>query len=94
MVNKSINSCISSVYLMELKKIILRKLYRRRVIGGKHTAVEHLTSGLPKHVAGAAKDAVTELIKEGLILSKHTSYGLQVSLNPERIDEISRIIED
>ena len=78
---------------MDFKKIILRKLFRRRVIGGKHTAIEHLTKGLPKHVAGEAKNAVNELIKEGLILSKPTSYGLQVSLNPEKIDEISRIIE-
>ena len=78
---------------MDFKKIILRKLFRRRVIGGKHTAIEHLTKGLPKHIAGEAKNAVNELIKEGLILSKPTSYGLQVSLNPEKIDEISRIIE-
>ncbi|MCH8003146.1 MAG: hypothetical protein IH934_00810 [Nanoarchaeota archaeon] len=78
---------------MGLAKIILRKLYRRRIIGGKHTAVEHLTKGLPKHVAGAAKNVVKELIKEGFILSKPTSYGLQVSLNPEKIDEVSKIIE-
>lgn len=78
---------------MDLHAIILRKLYRRRVIGGKHTAVEHLTKGLPKHLAGAAKNAVKELIKEGFILQKPASYGLQVSLNPEKIDEITKIIE-
>jgi len=78
---------------MDFRKIILRKLFRRRVIGGKHTAVEHLTKGLPKHAVGEAKNAVDELIKEGLILPKQTSYGLQVSLNPEKIDEISKIIE-
>lgn len=77
---------------MDLKKIILRKLHRLRIIGGKHTAVEHLTSGLPKHIAGEAKKAVGDLIKEGLILKKPTSYGLQVSLNPERIKEIEEII--
>ena len=79
---------------MDLKHIILRKLYRRRVIGGKHTAVEHLTKGLPRHLAGAAKNAVKELVKEGFILTKSTSYGLQVSLNPEKIDEITKIIEE
>lgn len=79
---------------MELKQIILRKLFRRRVIGGKHTAIEHLTKGLPGHVVGVAKDAVKELVKEGLILTKPTSYGLQVSLNPEKIDEIIRIVEE
>lgn len=79
---------------MDISKIILRKLYRRRVIGGKHTAVEHLTKGMPRHAAGMAKDVVKELIKEGFILTKQTSYGLQVSLNPEKIDEISKIIEE
>ena len=77
---------------MDLKKIILRKLYRHRIIGGKHTAVEHLTKGLPRHLTGDAKEAVNELIKEGLILPKSTSYGLQVSLNPRKINEIERII--
>lgn len=79
---------------MDFKTIILRKLFRRRVIGGKHTAIEHLTTGLPKHIVGDAKNAVEELIKEGLILPKQTSYGLQVSLNPERIDEILKIVEE
>ena len=79
---------------MDLKKVILRKLYRHRVIGGKHTAIENITKGLPKHFVGEAKEAVKELIKEGLIIPKPTSYGLQVSLNPEKIDVISRIIED
>ena len=51
---------------MDLKKIILRKLYRHRIIGGKHTAVEHLTKGLPRHLTGDAKEAVNELIKEGI----------------------------
>ena len=77
---------------MNLKKIILRKLYRHRIIGGKHTAVENLTKGLPKHIVGEAKEAVNELIKEGLLLQKPASYGLQVSLNPKKIDEITKII--
>ena len=49
---------------------------------------------MPKHMAGVAKDAIKELIKEGFILQKPTSYGLQVSLNPERIDEITKNYEE
>ena len=78
---------------MNIRAIILRKLFRRRVIGGKHTAFEHVVSGIPSHLAGEAKTAADELIKEGLILSTPTSYGLQISLNPERLDEIIKIIE-
>jgi len=79
---------------VELKKIILRKLFRRRIIGGKHTAIEHLTKGLPKQLRGDAKDAIHSLITDGLLLPKPTSYGLQVSLNPERLHDISRIVEE
>ena len=78
---------------MDLSRIILRKLYRHRIIGGKHTAVEHLTKGLPKHMVGFAKEAVNQLIKQRFLLTKNTSYGLQVSLNSDKIDEISKIVE-
>ena len=78
---------------MDFKVIILRKLFRHRMIGAKHTAIEHLTKGLPKHAIGDAKDAVKELIKKDLILQKPTSYGMQVSLNQEKIDEILKMIE-
>ena len=78
---------------MNFKKIILRKLFRHRHIGGKHTAVENLVKGLPKHAVGKAKKAVEELIKEGFISKKPTSYGLQVSLNPEKIELIIKLIE-
>jgi predicted transcriptional regulator len=77
---------------MDLEKIILRKLFRRRIIGGKHTAIENLTKGLPKHTVGEAKSAVDNLIKKNLILTKQTSYGLQVSLNPDKIEHIYELI--
>ena len=78
---------------MDFKRVILRKLYRHRIIGGKHTAIEHLTKGLPKHAVGEAKEAVIVLIKEGFLIQKQTSYGLQVSLNSDRIDDIARLID-
>ncbi|MBI4016205.1 MAG: hypothetical protein HY363_00755, partial [Candidatus Aenigmarchaeota archaeon] len=59
----------------------------------KHTAFEHVMSGIPSHTTGDAKEAAEQLIKEGLVLTKPSSYGLQISLNPERIAEIIGIIE-
>lgn len=79
---------------MDFRKHILRKLFRRRAIGGRHTAIEHVISGIPGHERGAAKKVADELINEGLIIPKPTSYGLQISLNPERLDEIRIIIEN
>ena len=73
---------------MDLKVIILRKLFRLRYVGGKHTDIENLAKGLPTHLRGEAKKVAKELIKEGLLWTKPTSYGFHVSLNPERIEEI------
>ncbi len=79
---------------MDLRVVILRKLFRRRAIGGKHTAFEHITAGIPRHLHGAAKKTATELIKEGLVLEKPASYGSQISLNPARLGDVARIIEE
>jgi len=77
-----------------LKATILKKLKRRGKWGGAHTSLDKLTAGIPKHLRREAKDAAKELIKEGLLLSKPTSYGLEVSLNPRRRDKIERIIHE
>jgi len=77
---------------MSLERDILLRLYSRHVIGGKHTAFERVTSGIPRHLHGAAKETAAQLIHEGLILQKPTHYGLQISLNPERITDIEDII--
>lgn len=69
-------------------------MFRRRLIGGKHTAVENLVKGLPKHIVGQAKETVSDLMKQGFLTVKPTSYGVQVSLNPEIIDEIMNLIEE
>ncbi len=50
-------------------------------------------SGIPGHTYGDAKEAAQELIREGLIIPKPTNYGLQISLNPNRLEEIKRMIE-
>ncbi len=76
---------------MDLRCIILRKMIRHRIIGEKHTAVENLSKSIPGHLKGDAKKVVELLIKEKFIIEKPTSYGLQVSLNQERIDEIMLI---
>ncbi len=76
-----------------LKATILKKLKRRGKWGGAHTSFDVLARGIPKHLRGEAKEVATELIKDGLLLSKPTSYGLEVSLNPEKKEEIDKIIK-
>jgi hypothetical protein len=61
--------------------------------GWCHTSFENLKSGW--NIRDLGKDGLKrvervgkELIKKGFILSKITSYGLEVSLNPKLLKEI------
>ncbi|MDD4877710.1 MAG: hypothetical protein PHO02_01585 [Candidatus Nanoarchaeia archaeon] len=78
----------------QIKGKILHKLLRAGKIEASHTAIENLHKGFPKDMAGEVKDNVKELIKEGILLEKHTSYGVQISINiaySEKIKEYIRI---
>ena len=77
-----------------LKAQMLKKLRRRDIWGGCHTAFDELPKSLPKHLRGQARNAAEELISEGLLMPKQTSYGLHVSLNPQRKADIDKIISD
>jgi len=72
----------------EIKSHIIFKLHWKKYWGGRHTAIESVKKGIPKHLGGRYLDKTKELIKEGLIVSKPTSYGLQISLNPKFREEI------
>jgi len=72
----------------EIKSHILFKLHWKKYWGGRHTAIESVKKGIPKHLGGRYIDMAKELIKEGLLMSKLTAYGLQISLNPRLREEI------
>lgn len=73
------------------EKHILENLLNRRIIGEKHTSEDNAIKCLPKDIRGDGKKALKKLIREGYILPKITSYGLEVSLNPRRLQEIIQI---
>lgn len=77
------------------KKFMVRKLYRHRVWLHKHTNIHNLPKGLSKTIRGSkqVKDAIEELLKEQILLSKPTHYGLEVSLNPKKRKEIEELVE-
>jgi len=79
--------------MLEIRKYIIKKLYRRGCWHEKHTAFENAYSGVPSHLRGEAKKEVKELIKEGILLEKATCYGLQISLNPEKRKEIMQYLD-
>ena len=78
----------SALMSTNYRKLLLMKLLEHGYIGGRHTAIENLAKGFPKHDRGSIAKVVKELIKDGLIVPKPTSYGLHVSLNAARMREI------
>ena len=77
----------------QLKGFIVKKLFHHSYIGGRHTDIENLKKGLPGYVKGDIKKAAAELIKEEVLMPKQTSYGLHVSLNLRKREEIEKYLK-
>ncbi|MBI2546895.1 MAG: hypothetical protein HYW23_00415 [Candidatus Aenigmarchaeota archaeon] len=82
----------------EVEIRILLKLDKRGKWGGAHTSVDNLKKGwnirdLGKEGSKRVDKLTRELIRRGLILSKPTSYGLEISLNPRFSHEIRALIQ-
>lgn len=83
----------------QLQAEMLLNLVRKNCFGGKHTAAENMFRGLEQKRLGKeglkrAKNLANDLIKQQLVLTKPTHYGLQVSLNPKKSQEIKKIIKE
>ena len=78
--------------LDNIKATMLYHLRRKKVIGNVHTHYDTLKKGFPSHLGKNIEKAAKELIKEQFILTKPSNYGLQVSLNKERIKDIEYFI--
>lgn len=76
----------------EIRRRILRKMVRHHWWGGKHTAFDNIQKGFPDEVRKDVKKELEKLIREGLIITKPTSYGRHVSLNVRMKAEIERML--
>ena len=76
----------------KIKATILYHLRRKRIIGNVHTHYDTLIRWFPSHLGKDIEKIAKELIKQGFIITKPTSYGLQVSLNKEKLKEIEEFI--
>lgn len=77
----------------QIKATLLFKLHKRGNWGASHTAFDNLIKGwnqsdLGKRGLKQVEKLARELIRQGAIVPKPTSYGLQVSLNPRQSEEI------
>ncbi|HUU88974.1 MAG TPA: hypothetical protein VMX17_14660 [Candidatus Glassbacteria bacterium] len=75
-----------------IKATILYHLRRKRVIGNVHTHFDTLKKGFPSHLGKDIKKIARQLIKQALIVTKPAPYGLQVSLNKNKLKEIDEFI--
>jgi hypothetical protein len=81
----------------EIKATLLFKLHKRGNWGASHTAFENLLKGwnqsdLGKQGLKLVQKLAKELIRQGAIVPKPTSYGLQVSLNPRQSEQITALM--
>ncbi len=72
---------------------ILYHLRRKKVIGGVHMSFDTLRRGFPSHLGKEVEKCAKKMIRDGLLVIKPTNYGLQVSLNKDRIVEIDNFIK-
>jgi hypothetical protein len=77
-----------------VKARLLFKLARRRNWGNSHTAFDSLKKGFKPKDYDLVKEVAEGLIKENLLFRKPTGYGLHVSLNHKKAQEIKNIISD
>lgn len=77
----------------QLETLLLHKLFMRKCWGGKHTSFDNLKKGIK--VGELGKEGLKrvtkigrKMIKKGLLVTKPTHYGLQVSLNPKQSEII------
>ena len=79
----------------DIKRFILRKLVRHRIWMHKHTSIHNLPKGLSDELKSKkeVKKIIEEMLKNKILLSKPTNYGLEISLNIEKKKEIEDFIE-
>jgi hypothetical protein len=77
----------------EIKGKILHQLTRLGKFKHSHTSIDNLPKGFPKELRGKIKDCAKELIKENILLIKPTSYGVEVSIDPEQKEKIMFYID-
>jgi hypothetical protein len=73
-----------------IQKFIIRKLmnFSPPKWGASHTEGRNLLKGLPKHLAGDAKNAVGGLVKKGFLIKLMKTGEWHYSLNPKKQKEI------
>jgi len=76
----------------EIKGKILHKLTRLGKFKHSHTSIDNLPKGFPQDIRHRVKQMAKELKKEGILFSKPTHYGEEVSIDSTKKEIIIRYI--
>ncbi len=77
---------------MSIKRAILKKLFRHRYIGARHTEIRNAMKGFPPPLLNEVKKEIKDLIKKDYLLSKMSTGEIHISLNPRKLREIRKEI--
>ncbi|MBI5051392.1 hypothetical protein HZC08_01400 [Candidatus Micrarchaeota archaeon] len=77
----------------EIAPWILDKFVRNGWWRAKHTNFDNIPKGTPAHIRNKVKEIAEEINNEGFLVKKPTGYGLKISLNYDKNEEILSIIE-
>lgn len=78
-------------------RVLLIRMHRNGVMGGKHLGEANLLRGVHSHDVGELKAALKELVRKGLVVRYPHEGGKgqwSYNLNDERLKEIEEIIEE
>ncbi len=89
--------------ILTLKKMMLQKLVRGNIWGGKHTPLDFVKKGVPElyrntHQGRKAIESALKEMKNAewiFLISKRTGRGSDehISLNPRKVAEIKQFLE-
>lgn len=83
---------LSNEDYLKIKRNIIKRLYSSCAFSKGHLLYERLSSGIPPHLTGFVKEALNDLIRDGLVLYYgRTKYGDAYQLNIAKLREIEEI---
>lgn len=74
-----------------LKERIWFNLLSHGYVGKKHTPTVNACKGFPKHEIDLVKREIDNMVTEGYLVLKPTRHGFDISINPQRLDEIKNL---
>jgi len=82
---------------MDIKSIkldILYKLWRNRCFGRGHMLIDNVLRGFPRDKINEFRDALDELVKDGILIIKKTRHGDAVFINPRKRVLIRELLKE